>query len=251
MIYGTVGLVLVLVLWQLGSMTGIINPRSIPAPLDIFITLIGLLGTGWFWVSVWNTVSVSLLGIVIVIAIAIPLASAIHRSTGVRESTWFLIEFLKPIPPVALIPLGLLLWGPTEVLKLILVVFASLWPLLTQLIYGFREVSGTAIEVSKVYRFSPWQRTSRIVLPSILPFAVTGLRISITIALVVAIVVEYIGGVAGMGQELVLSQLNGLLLQTYAIILAMGFLGLVFNGLLAMISRPLLFWHASEREKQS
>ena len=48
-----------------------------------------------------------------------------------------------------------------------------------------------------------------------------------------------------------LSQLNGLLVQTYAIILATGFLGLIFNGLLAALSRPLLFWHASEREKQS
>lgn len=251
LVLGTIGLVAVLALWQLGSMTGAISPRSVPAPLDIFVALIQLLGTSWFWLALWNTVSVSLFGIVIVIAIAIPLAMAIDRSTGVRESTWFMIEFLKPIPPVALIPLGLLLWGPTEVLKLVLVVFASLWPLLTQLIYGFREVSGTALDVSKVYRFSPWQRTSRIVLPSILPFGITGLRISITIALIVAIVVEYIGGVAGLGQELVLSQLNGLLLQTYAIILATGFLGLVFNGLLAALSRPLLFWHASEREKQS
>ena len=250
-ILGTIGLVIALALWQLGSVTGVISPRSIPAPTDIFVALVGLLGTGAFWLAVWTTVSVALFGIVVVIAIAIPLALAIHRSAGVRESTWFLIEFLKPIPPVALIPLGLLLWGPTEVLKLVLVVFASLWPLLTQLIYGLREVSGTALEMSKVYRLSPWQRTSRVVLPSVLPFALTGLRISVTIALIVAIVVEYIGGVSGLGQDLVLSQLNGLLVQTYAIILATGFLGLIFNGLLAALSRPLLFWHASEREKQS
>ena len=191
------------------------------------------------------------LRILVVIVIAVPIAMSIHRSMVVQESTWFLIEFLKPIPPVALIPLGLLIWGPTEVLKLILVIFASLWPLLTQLVYGLREVSGTALEVSRVYRFSPWQRTSRIVLPSILPFALTGLRISATIALIVAIVVEYIGGVSGLGQMLILAQLNGLLLETYAIIFAAGFLGLAFNGILAALSRPLLFWHASQREQQS
>lgn len=250
-VLGAVGLIIALTLWQVGSMTGAINPRWIPSPTDTFIALIGLLGTAAFWLALWNTVSISLFGILVVIVIAVPIAMSIHRSMVVQESTWFLIEFLKPIPPVALIPLGLLIWGPTEVLKLILVIFASLWPLLTQLVYGLREVSGTALEVSRVYRFSPWQRTSRIVLPSILPFALTGLRISATIALIVAIVVEYIGGVSGLGQMLILAQLNGLLLETYAIIFAAGFLGLAFNGILAALSRPLLFWHASQREQQS
>ena len=250
-VLGAIGLFMALAIWQFCSVIGVINPRSVPAPTDVFLSLVGLLATASFWLAVWDTISIAMFGIIIVILIATPLAMAIHRSTTFRESTWFLIEFLKPIPPVALIPLGLLLWGPTEVLKLILVVFASLWPLLTQLVYGLREVSGTSLEVSQVYRFSSWQRTSRIVIPSILPFALTGLRISITIALVVAIVVEYIGGVSGLGQELVLAQINGLLAQTYAIIVMTGFLGLLFNAILAALSRPLLFWHASQREKNS
>src|SRR5690606_19842522 len=120
---------------------------------------------------------------------------------------------LKPIPGVALIPLALLLWGPTEGVKLALIVFGAVWPLLTQLVYGLREVPGTALEMAKVYRLSRSQRLRRITLPSVLPFTLTGLRISVTIALIIAIVTEYIVGMPGLGSLLALAQLNGVVDQ--------------------------------------
>lgn len=246
---GAAGLVTIIVLWQLASITGALSPRAVPPPVNVAIGFGALMINTSFWSAVLATVSVALIGIVVVMLIAVPLAMAIHRSFVFRESTWFPIEFLKPIPPVALIPLTILLWGPTKTVELFLVVFAALWPMLTQLVYGLREVSGVALDVARVYRFSPAQRTFRIVIPSLTPFAMTGLRISITMALVTAIVTEYIIGIPGLGAMLSTAQVNGQLDRMYGLIVAMGLLGLVLNGLIAVLNKPLLFWHASQREK--
>lgn len=246
---GALGVVAVVALWALCSATGALSARAVPPPAEVALSFWRLLAGGAFWVSLLLTLVITVVGLAIVLVIAVPLAMAIHGSRLVRESTWFPIEFLKPIPPVALIPLTILLWGPTKSVELALVVFAALWPMLTQLVYGLREVSGVALDVARVYRLAPRQRLLRIVVPSLAPFAMTGLRVSLTIALVVSIVTEYVVGIPGLGAMLQTAQTNGVLDRMYALIVAMGLLGLALNGLLAALNRPLLFWHASQRER--
>jgi ABC-type nitrate/sulfonate/bicarbonate transport system permease component len=204
-------------------------------------------GTSAFWAAVGATVTAALTGLAIVIVIALPMALLISRYEFFRLSTWIPIEFLKPIPPVALIPLGLLMVGPTAQLKISLIVFAALWPLVTQMVYGMKEIDGVAKDMSRSYRLGTWLGLTRITLPSILPFAVTGLRISAAIALVVAIVVELIAGVPGLGQTIGLAQISGQIAQMYAGIVAAGILGLTFNGLFSLAAKKLLFWHPSVR----
>lgn len=249
LLLGFIGIVALLVAWEAVSRLGFVSPKAIPPPSEVAITAADLLSRGNFWLATWQTVWATLLGMVAIIAIAVPVAIAIHSSRTVEESTWFIIEFLKPIPGVALIPLALLVWGPTAGIKVGLIVFGGLWPLLTQLVYGLKETSGVAISMSKVYQFTAWQKFRYLTLPSLMPFALTGLRISITIALIVAIVTEYIVGISGLGLLLSTAQLNGLIDQTYALLFFSGVLGLLASGLIAALSRPLLFWHPSQREK--
>lgn len=246
---GAIGLVALVVIWYLASATGALSPNAVPSPGVVAMSFIELLGSGEFWGNLAATLVIALSGLVIVVLIAVPLAMAIHRSKITRESTWFVIEFLKPIPPVALIPLTILLWGPTKTVELTLVVFAALWPFLTQLGYGLREVSGVAIDVSHVYRLTAWQRARDIIIPSLTPFAMTGLRISITLALVTSIVTEYIVGIPGLGAQLAKSQAAGALDTMYGLIVAMGLLGIGLNAALAALQKPVLFWHPSQRER--
>ena len=246
---GAAGLLTVVAAWWLASATGVLARNTVPPPTEVAMALGGLLLSPAFWTALAGTVVVALLGVALVVLITVPLAMAIHGSGTVRESSWFLIEFLKPLPPVALIPLTILLWGPTKSVELFLVVFAALWPMLTQLVYGLREVSGTALDVARVYRFTARQRILRIVVPSLAPFAMTGLRISITMALVVAVVTEYIVGIPGLGALLSTSQSSGLLDRSYALIVVTGLLGLGLNRGINLLNKPLLFWHASQRER--
>ena len=118
---------------------------------------------------------------------------------------------------------------------------------MTQLIYGIKQVDNVAIQMSLSYRLGVWLTTSRVILPSLLPFAATGLRVSASIAIIVSVVTELIGGAAGIGREITIAQSSGNLPVMYALIFTTGVLGLLINILFVAIQKPLLFWHPSQR----
>lgn len=244
---GLASVIGVMLLWELASLVGLL-PASVIPPISAILVAFGQLSVSEvFWTATWQTVSSAAVGIVIVTMISIPVSLAIGLSRFVRESVHVPIEFLKPIPPVALIPLTLLLWGPSPTMKLFLIVFGAIWPLLTQMVYGVREVSGIALQAAKSYRLGGWLTTTRVVIPSLLPFAATGMRVTAAVALIIAIVTEMIAGVPGLGQQITLTQLAGQLPTMYALILATGILGLLVNAILRFAERYVLHWHPSQR----
>ncbi|MDO5534731.1 MAG: ABC transporter permease [Propionibacteriaceae bacterium] len=246
---GIVGVIAALLIWELAGRAGLLSQEVIPGPLTVLARLGELATTPAFWLNVWATLQSALLGLVTVLVIASVLALLIGLVPAFRESTWFLVEFLKPIPPIALIPLGLLLWGPSLTMKLTLITFGALWPLLTQLVYGIRETDKTVLDMSKSYRLGWWLTTTRIIVPTLLPYALTGLRISASIAVVVAVVTELVGGARGMGQAIAVAQVNNNLPTLYAYVVAAGLLGILVNLAFMVTERPLLFWHPSVRER--
>lgn len=248
---GTGTVLAVFLAWELASRGGLLPAASLPAASEVLAAGAALLAQGPFWSAVWHTVSSAMAGLGIVVAVAVPLALAIGLSRVVRESTWLLVEFLKPIPPVAMIPLGLLLWGPSETMKLTLITFGALWPFLTQLVYGINQVDHVALDMARSYRLKGWLTTSRVIVPTLLPFAATGLRVSASIAVVVSVVTELIGGAVGLGRDIMIAQSAGNLPSMYALILTTGVLGLVINAVFAAAERPLLFWHPSHRKDTS
>lgn len=247
-VLGMLGVGGALILWELMSFFEVIPTSAVPPASAALAELFSQLVNPVFWEALWNTLSVVLLGLALIIVFATPLALLIGLSRFAAESTWFLVEFLKPIPPIALIPLGLLLWGPSPGMKLFLITLGAVWPLLTQLVYGIKQIDGVATDMARSYRLGWRLTTTRIVVPSILPFAMTGLRISAAIAVIIAIVTEMIGGAAGLGQQIVVAQSAGAIDQMYALILAAGLLGLIINACFKAVERPMLFWHASVRE---
>jgi ABC-type nitrate/sulfonate/bicarbonate transport system permease component len=235
-------------LWEAASRTGLMPATSLPPASEVLAAWPALAAAPAFWTAVGHTLASAIGGLGIVVLIAVPLALAIGLSRFARESTWLVIEFLKPIPPVAMIPLGLLLWGPSETMKLTLICFGALWPFLTQMVYGIGQVDHVALDMARSYRLKAWLTTSRIVVPSLLPFAATGLRVSASIAIVVSVVTELIGGAAGLGRDIMIAQSSGNLPAMYALILTTGLLGLLINFAFAAAERPLLFWHPSQRK---
>lgn len=248
---GLATVVAVLVIWELLARTGVLPASTLPPASDVFLRLGELAAIPAFWAVVWETVSSALAGLGLVVLLGVPLALAIGLSAFVRDSTWLVLEFLRPIPPVAMIPLGLLLWGPTETMKLTLITFGAIWPFLVQMVDGIRQVDQALLDTARSYRLTRWQTISRIVLPSLLPFAATGLRVAAAIALIVAVVTELIGGAAGLGREIVVAQSSGALPQMYALIVTAGLLGLLTNAAFSAAEKPLLFWHPRIRKDQS
>lgn len=233
--------------WQLLSASGVLASDVIPSAFDVIRELVSLLVTKTYWLDIWATVYSALVGLLLVLCIGTVAALLIGMLRPVDRSTWFVIEFLKPVPPIALIPLGLLLWGPSPTMKIVLITFGAMWPFLTQMVYGVRQTNNVALDMAASYRLG-WRQTAQsVVLPALVPYALTGLRISASIAIIVSVVTELVGGANGVGQTIAVSQANGVIDTMYAYIITAGLLGVAVNVAFGLLEKPLLFWHPSQR----
>jgi ABC-type nitrate/sulfonate/bicarbonate transport system permease component len=244
---GSLGAIGILVIWQLVASRGVVDPDALPTATDTLSALADLVGDPLFWQAVEDTLEAAIGGFLIALAVGVPVGVLVGLSELAALSTRLVIEFLKPIPPVVLIPLLLLTMGPSERMGLFLVSFGCLWPILIQTAYGVQDTDPVALETARSFRLSSAQRVWRVVLPSATPFVLTGARISVGAALVIALVSELIGGAPGLGRDILLAQNAGLVAKTYAMVLATGLLGLVMYQTVEWVERRVLRWHPSVR----
>ena len=157
------------------------------------------------------------------------------------------IEFLRPIPSVALIPLAVLVYGSGLESKVFLAAFAATWPLLMQTLYGVQDVDPVATDTARSFGFSRAQRLLRVTLPSAVPYVATGVRISAAVALILVVTAELVIGSPGLGRQINLARQGGNVELMYALILATGLLGMAVNALFTRIEHRVLHWHPSQR----
>lgn len=241
-VVGSVSTVALLLAWQVAAVTDLIPRRLFPAPTDIAAALADDVVTADFWRAFGATGLSWVLGLAISVVVAVVLALLVGTFSFVRESTWVLLELMRPIPPIALLPVGLLLFGTQQEMKLLLIVFSSFWPLFTQIVYGIRDLDETALSTMRIYRVSRPRRLVTLVLPTVAPYAGTGLRLAAVSALVVSLVTEIVGGAKGLGQSISVAQLAGNYPAMYAGIVVTGLVGLGVNALFAGLERRTLFW---------
>jgi ABC-type nitrate/sulfonate/bicarbonate transport system permease component len=164
-----------------------------------------------------------------------------------QEFTASTIEFLRPIPSVALIPLVVLIFGSKPQSALVLVVYAAFWQVLVQVLYGVADVDPVARDTARSYRFSFLSTGWNVVWPTALPYVVTGFRLAAAVALILEITAELIIGVPGLGQVIGVAQSSGAVAETYALVVAVGLVGLVVNLFARAVEKRVLRWHPSVR----
>jgi ABC-type nitrate/sulfonate/bicarbonate transport system permease component len=236
-----------LALWEVISRTGAISQKDLPAMSTSFEELWRLMQTGHFWWSVGDTVRGWALGLGIAAALAVPIGILLGSSDFAASAFRIPIEFLRPIPSAALIPVLFLTLGTNLKSEVFLATFGAFWPLLVQTMYGVRDVDPVAIETAKSFGVGWFERLYRITLPSSVPYIATGLRISSTVSLILAFTAELFMGTKGLGQDVNFAQSYGLEVQLYALALATGFLGVAIHVVFTTLERRALRWHPSQR----
>jgi ABC-type nitrate/sulfonate/bicarbonate transport system permease component len=236
-----------LALWEVVSRTGLIAERDLPSMSASFGELWSLTHTGAFWHAFLQTVRGWALGLAIATALAVPIGIALGTSDFAASAFRVPIEFLRPIPSAALIPLLFLTLGTNIKSEIFLATFGAFWPLLVQTMYGVRDVDPLATDTARSFGVSRSERLYRITLPSAVPYIATGMRISSTVALILAFTAELFMGIPGLGQQVNYAQSYGLNEQLYAYALATGFLGVGIHLLTSAIERRALRWHPSQR----
>jgi ABC-type nitrate/sulfonate/bicarbonate transport system permease component len=234
-------------LWQIIYAARVATPGTLPSPVQVADQLGTLFGTSSYWQSILDTCMTWALGLAISALVAIPLGvllGASRTAFGVSRAT---VDFVRTLPPVALVPVVALLYGATLTSALVLVVFATLWPLLLQTMYGIRSVDPIARDTARAYQLRGRDKLARVWLPSALPYVATGLRIASTMSLLLAVGAEFIAGSPGLGKSIALTEDALMTTAMYAYIFTAAALGVVLTALIVQLERRVLSWHPSQR----
>lgn len=246
-VLGVLGVVGFLVTWQLASTLRWVNPEQVPSALDTF-TQLGLMMTDLeFWRNVGRTMTAWAIGLAIATVAGTTLGAIVGLVPFLRRATHTVVEFLRPIPSVALIPLAILVYGLQIQAALVIIVYASFWQIFVQVLYGVADIDTVARDTARSFGLTRGSRVRNLVLPTALPYLMTGLRLAAAVALILAITAEMTIGNPGLGRALAVAAGIGNYTTVYAIVVVTGVLGLIINLVFRAIERRTLAWHQSVR----
>ncbi|WP_367319632.1 ABC transporter permease [Streptomyces sp. HUAS ZL42] len=244
---GAAGLAAFLALGEAVPRLGLVKEAYFPPTTRVADALAGELADGAFWTALGDTLTGWALGLAIAAGAGIVVGVVVSVVPYLREATASTIEFLRPIPSVALIPLAVLLYGTQLRSVLLLVVYASFWQILIQVLYGVQDVDPVAEETARSYGLGTWARIRHVLWPTALPYVMTGVRLAAAVALILAITAELVIGAPGLGARIAVAQTSQAVPEMYALILVTGLLGLLINVGARTVERRALAWHQSVR----
>lgn len=244
---GVVGILGFLAIWQLAGTVGWVNAKYVPPPTQVFASLGADTLDLAFWRAIGDTMLTWIIGLVISIVLAVVLGTIIGLVPFLRRYTRSTIEFLRPIPSVAIIPIAIMSFGPNRDASLVIVVFATFWQIFIQVLYGVADVDTVARDTQRSFGIGPFARFFHLVFPTALPYLMTGIRLGATVALILTVTGELIIGVVGIGRLLTQRATAGDYAGVYAMVVAAGILALLINLIVRAIERRVLAWHQSVR----
>jgi NitT/TauT family transport system permease protein len=225
---GLLGIAGFLVLWELLGRSPFIPADALPPPSVVFGELVRQLTSPEFISHVVATVLALLIG-------SVP---------AIRHATRAVVEFLRPIPSVALIPLALVMLGFGPETKITLAVYAALWPILFNTIYALDELDPLLVDTARVFGTGRVGVLFLVALPSALPFVLTGIRLAATTALIVMVSVEIMAGSQiGLGYFIMEARSGpGRMDQVLVGTVVAGAIGVLLNNGLERVRRRWVAW---------
>jgi ABC-type nitrate/sulfonate/bicarbonate transport system permease component len=188
-----------------------------------------------------------LAGWCIAVAAGVPLGVVIGRSRHASDFLDPLLQFLRAIPGPALVPVFIILLGTESTMRITLIAFGSVWPVLLNTIEGTRTVDPVAIDTARVFALPRAARLRRIILPAAMPKIFAGMRVSLALAVILMVVSELVASTNGIGYRIQNAQLMFLLTDMWCGIVLLAVLGSTLNGLFLKFEHRALAWHRGAR----
>jgi sulfonate transport system permease protein len=243
--------VVLLLLWELGSRTGVVPTRTLAAPSSVLLTMVGMIRSGELptnlFVSFWRAA----VGLTIGVSVGIALGLTAGLSRPGDSVIDPLVQIKRTIPVVALSPLFIVWFGIGETPKIALIAFATIFPVYLNLYQGIRGVDLRLIDMGRSFGLGRFEIIWNIVLPGALPSLLVGFRYSLSIAVIMLVIAEQINASSGLGflinnaRDFMRTDIIVVCLMVYAI------LGLGGDLLVRSIEKRALAWRPSLVEARS
>jgi ABC-type nitrate/sulfonate/bicarbonate transport system permease component len=241
-------IVALLLLWELASARAWIDPVSMPRVSTIVNAWVQNIGGGELLVSLGPTLWRIAVGFGFAVLVAVPLGLLMGSIPFVYRLFEPITEFIRPIPSSAYIPVAILFLGIDNEMKIFVVFLACVFPILLNTYSGVRGVDPVLIDTGRTFGVQWLRALWSIVLPASLPSILTGMRISLGISLIVAVVAEMIAGSSGIGYFILDMQRVFRVPEMFAGIFTLGLLGFAINFLFLQIEGHLLRWRGTSVE---
>ena len=233
--------VVLLACWQLASGLGLLSPIFLPPPTRVLRALGALLADGSLLDATLLTTGRALLGLGVATVAGGVVGILVATSPLIDDLTRPGREFLRALPTVTVVPALMVVLGVGSGLSISVVALGAIWPILLATVHGLRGIDPTLVDVGRVHRLGSLATTTRIRLPAALAEIVTGIRISLAIALVIALVAEMVTGSGGLGALVIEARSRFRSADVFAIVAVIGAVGFALNAVmirLEALSRP-------------
>lgn len=222
-----------------------------PSLQTILADLVRDLTTGklaaWTLVSLANMVA----GLAIAIVVGVAMGLLIGEFNGLRRAATPTLNFVRSIPPAAIVPLVIVAMGIGHAPKIFIIALACIWPVLLNTTDGVRGISPQLLDTSKAFRIPLGLRLRRVLVMAALPQIMAGIRIAIAVALVLMVISEFFGASAGIGFYINDSKQRFAMPETWAGTVLIGILGYVLSALFLALERRLLAWYFQDSGAQN
>jgi len=240
---GAVAVVLAFIgLWALVARFEWVSPVFLPGPGATWSALVDGLRDGDLAALLGQTLMRMTYGWGVAAIVGIALGALIGTSPRLRAWVQPTLEFMRPLPASAIMPVAIALMGLSPAMVLFVIAFGAVWPVLLATIHGFATIEPRLVEVGRVMRISRPGFIWKVGLPHALPDMLGGLRLSLTVSLILAIVAEMLASQDGLGTAVMLAARSFRSADLFAGVVLLGLIGLVTNFLLGLAERRLLRW---------
>lgn len=229
--------------------------RSIPGLeflLPPFSTVASALGdmvwSGELSLHTIATLKKFLYGYACAIALGVPLGILIGYFRPLYNLTEPTLELLRPAPAIAILPLAVLILGLDLRMQTFVIAWAAFWPILSSSTDGVRSIDPILLDTARTYGYRGGSLFRRVVLPGGLPYAMSGLRLGLTFALILAVFVEMFTSGSGLGSLISHYRETLGVAEVYAAIIAVALLGYALNEIFVRLEKRLIRWHHVSRE---
>lgn len=233
------GFLLILLVWQVIYSSQLLPNALFASPRAAFEELFLLSRTAGFWIDLVATLKLTLIAVIASTCIGIPLGILSGSSLGIQKLIDAPVDFLRSIPAPAIFPIAIMILGVNDSSKLAVAIFACSLLMLVQVGGGVRAVNPIRRRVLETFGASAYQKARLQLIPEIMPHLLTGLRLSVSLALVLIFVAEMlIGSDRGLGSRMMHAQSAYLIEEVYALLICVGLIG---YGLNSLFSRAFQF----------